>query len=134
MPLDAAEGAPVLEHDACPVAELEHEARETRQLFSGRNDRPVAGHPEMHLQRGPVIEAQQLVFAPPLHPLDGAAAQCTKVTRLEPSPDIRVEQARSGNGNARGGAREIPRGAFNFGKLGHGAECTLRPVPAQERG
>ena len=72
MKIERAEGARIVQHDACLVGEHDRGAREARQWIGGAIQVPVARHSKVGVQHAAVVEMDELVFA---SPLDGTYAR-----------------------------------------------------------
>lgn len=119
MNVDRAERPWVVKHDARSISKCEKRPRESRQLFVGAIDLPVAGHAEMRMHHAAVVEHDELVLSAPLDRADGRTGQRSKSRLRNASPKRSVKDVDARNRLTNDGVSQPARGTFDFGEFWH---------------
>ena len=108
MHVDRTEGARVDEDERAAVVEVEHGAREARQLDARLGQHPIAVHAEVRVHDSTVVQMQQLMLATSLDASDARTDERSQLCRLEPAAERRMEHAHAHDGaSARAGAQHL---------------------------
>jgi hypothetical protein len=112
--LERAEGARIHEHETRAVVEVEHGAREPRQLGIGAPMFPIAVHAKVHVHDAPVIQMKELVLAPSLNARDARADERTKDRGSHATPEGGMQQASTNDRAPPRAATQHVHGGFDF--------------------
>jgi hypothetical protein len=114
MKVERAERARIIEHDARPIVEAQHRARESRQFVADTIDVPVAGHPEMGMEHTPVGERDELMLSAPLDRLHPRAAERSEARPRYAPAERRMQDVDAGDRLADDRIAQPTNGAFDF--------------------
>ena len=97
------------------VGELEYGPRMFRERLIDAPDLPVSCHPEMDVNRAPIIESEQLMLSPAVDAGNRGAADSSKSLRRQSAAQRWMQQGDSRQAFADHGTTKDPRGLFDFG-------------------
>ena len=118
---DAGECARIGQADDRAVVEHEANAFVARRRIAVATEPPVAGHAEVHVQHGAIVEVEQLVLAAALHAVHATAGQLRRRAVGELPALCVVQHRQLRDATAGDHLAQSPDGAFHFGLFRHAA-------------
>ena len=93
--LDGCERTWIGEYNTRSALELENEPRKPGKLGARRTDRPIASHAKVHVQRGAVVQDNQLVLSTTIDARDATPGQATQARHAEMTSNVGMKDLRA---------------------------------------